>query len=49
MVENHCNSSLQKGWEDELRKLPVILTSIPQKVMEQFILDVISKQIEEGY
>jgi len=27
---------------------PVILTSVPHKVMEQFILDVISKQVEEG-
>jgi len=35
--------------EDPGNYRPVSLTSIPGKVMEQLILEVIIKQVEEGY
>ena len=37
----------RKGKEDSGNYRPISLTSIPGKVMEQLILDVISKQVEE--
>jgi len=48
LEKGQCHSNLQKGQkEDPGNYRPVSLTSIPGKMMEQLILEVIIKQVEE--
>ena len=47
-IYSQCKSSLQKGQERDLGNYkPVSLTSTPEEVMEQLVLDTLSKQLEE--
>jgi len=44
----NVNPVFKKGKKEELGNCgPVILTSVPREVMEQLILDAISKPVEE--
>ena len=48
LEDSKCHSNLQKGQEGGPGKLqPASLTSVPGKVMEQFILEVIFRHVEE--